>query len=1027
MLKWTGERYIPEMEPGIIHYEHLHRYKFAAEFVKDKIVLDLACGEGYGSFLMADTAKKVVGVDIDKETIEHALLKYRKDNLEFVAGSMTDIPLPGEKLFDVIICFEAIEHIKEQEQLIEEVKRLLRDDGIFIISTPNACIYSQKPGYNISQNPFHLKEMSYEEFGEILKTNFKEVFIYGQKIYPVSNIFPIFNSNNLAEITEYCIGKEFSFVDSIKKEAVYFIALASNSLIPMAKSGSYLTDISEFVFKKKDFDIEFLKNSLEEKNNNIAILQNNLKDKDEYINNLQNNLKDKDDYIQHVQETYVWRVYAKFWNFINKVLPVDTRRRAVAKYVFTMHKILKQKLTEFFLPEKVQNTDAEEKNKITDIELLERLNKEEFELFLSNPKNIFEFSASLQPEASIIIVVLNNPWLTFRCLKSIKERTNPPYEIIIVDNNSEGKTKLLLSRVKGAKIITNSENYGFTKACNQAGKIAASRHIVLLNNDTEVLENWLSELILAAEKNEKCGAVGGKLLLYNGKLQEAGSIIWNDGSTSGYGRNDNPSKPEYSYLREVDYCSGACLLIKSDLFRNFGGFDERFSPAYYEEADFCFRLRKKGYKIIYQPAAKVMHRESSSSLPPQVLEWSVKNRAKFIEKWPEELKNHYSPCAENILFARDRKQGLKVLFIDDRIPVPFLGSGYPRTFSLLEILSKTEHKVTFFPLQEPKWAEFYTPRLQEMGIEVLYNNGGVKLDIEDFLKKRQNYYDVIWISRPHNIKETLAKIKTVCPNAKIIYDAESLFSEREILKLSAGGINLSEEEKEEMINKEIFLFKSAAEVVTVSELDKEKITKRGIKNSTVIGYPLILKPTNKYFSERQDILFAGSLSDPESPNRDAIIYFANEIFPKIQKKLKMRLIIAGTNTDRFKEIRDLSSSSIIIKGFVKNLEELYKNCRVFIVPTRYSAGISLKLLEAMSYGIPSVVFFLSAKQLGLVHGREALIARTSDEFAENVISLYSDELLWNQVWEGSLSYIRDNCSPAKLKKELIGILSIKRQ
>ena len=154
MLKWTGERYIPEIEPGIIHYEHLHRYKFAKEFVKDKMVLDLACGEGYGSFLLSATAKEVVGIDINKETITHASSKYLKNNLRFITGSISSIPILEEKIFDVIVCFEAIEHIKEHDSLIKEVKRLLKDDGIFIVSTPQyICLFWQWP----DKKPISLK------------------------------------------------------------------------------------------------------------------------------------------------------------------------------------------------------------------------------------------------------------------------------------------------------------------------------------------------------------------------------------------------------------------------------------------------------------------------------------------------------------------------------------------------------------------------------------------------------------------------------------------------------------------------------------------------------------------------------------------------------------------------------------------------------------------------------------------------------------------------------------------------------
>ena len=154
-LKWTGERYVPWVDDPIIGYEHLHRYSFAKEFVKGKKVLDLACGEGYGSSMLAEEADEVIGIDIDESTIKHASSKYIKQGLQFIRGSITDVPIKTEKIFDVIACFEAIEHIGKHNELMEEVKRLLKTDGIFLVSTPNKYIYTDETGY---KNPFHIKE-----------------------------------------------------------------------------------------------------------------------------------------------------------------------------------------------------------------------------------------------------------------------------------------------------------------------------------------------------------------------------------------------------------------------------------------------------------------------------------------------------------------------------------------------------------------------------------------------------------------------------------------------------------------------------------------------------------------------------------------------------------------------------------------------------------------------------------------------------------------------------------------------------
>ena len=251
MLEWTGERYLPWLEEPLIGYEHLHRYAYATQFAQNKRALDLACGEGYGSRLLARTAESVVGIDIDENAIRHAKNKYIRSNLQFKQGSITDIPIEGQSIFDVIVCFEAIEHIDDHEKLLKEVKRLLTPDGLFIVSTPNKWAYSDEPKY---ENPFHVRELYLDEFTELLKKYFKQVKILGQRIYCNSNIWPIFSRDN-SDLAEYVIERnprEFAFVEGDKRIPLYFIVLASDAEKQIDESASNLVDISNELLKQKD-------------------------------------------------------------------------------------------------------------------------------------------------------------------------------------------------------------------------------------------------------------------------------------------------------------------------------------------------------------------------------------------------------------------------------------------------------------------------------------------------------------------------------------------------------------------------------------------------------------------------------------------------------------------------------------------------------------------------------------------------------------------------------------------------------
>jgi len=259
------------------------------------------------------------------------------------------------------------------------------------------------------------------------------------------------------------------------------------------------------------------------------------------------------------------------------------------------------------------------------------------ELFLSDPAQRLAFPSFERPVVSILIVTFNKAEYTFQCLETVKAYSDVPYELIIVDNGSADGTKSLLERIENATVIRNSGNAGFLRACNQGAQTARGEFILFLNNDTQVAPNWLGRLVEAARGYPACGAVGAKLVFPSGRLQEAGNTVLSNGVTHGIGRNANPLSPGFLSVKEVEYCSGACLLVRKDLFTRLGGFDERYSPAYYEDVDLCFGIRKLGYKVIVQPGVQVLHYEFGSGSFGKAYELSLENRKKFIEKWAAEL------------------------------------------------------------------------------------------------------------------------------------------------------------------------------------------------------------------------------------------------------------------------------------------------------------------------------------------------------------------------------------------------------
>ena len=250
IIQWTGERYLPSVGANLPEgsVEHYSRYYMAREFCRDKYVLDIASGEGYGSSLLADSAKSVVGIDIDDLAVRHASNKYVKANLKFFVRSATDLKLP-ERSFDVVVCFEMLEHIYEQEQLLEQVRKVLKPDGILIISTPNKYLSEDNAENDIlhsEENPFHVKELYFDEFKLLLNSSFKFTKFYFQKVYPTSQICvheqrPI----RISEVfTRWADDSMVEDKEPFDQKSLYFIAICSDSSIEEANDRYYLTDTS---------------------------------------------------------------------------------------------------------------------------------------------------------------------------------------------------------------------------------------------------------------------------------------------------------------------------------------------------------------------------------------------------------------------------------------------------------------------------------------------------------------------------------------------------------------------------------------------------------------------------------------------------------------------------------------------------------------------------------------------------------------------------------------------------------------
>jgi GT2 family glycosyltransferase len=642
----------------------------------------------------------------------------------------------------------------------------------------------------------------------------------------------------------------------------------------------------------------------------------------------------------------------------------------------------------------------------------------------AEPLHLHVVTATGRPAVSVIVVLYNQAGLSLLCLQALSQSVGVDFETIIVDNASSDRVPSLLDRITGALVLRQDDNLGFLRAVNLAAARATGEHLLLLNNDAVVEPATLAHAVARLRAEPDAGAVGGPILLWDGRLQEAGSIIWRDGSCLGYGRGDSPDAPAYRFVRDVDYCSGAFLMIRRALFEQLGRFDDDFAPAYYEESDLCVRLWESGHRVVYDPAVRVKHFEfASDSGSGQAMALQARNRERFRAKHVRYLAGRPVSDPDALLQARSiLAPGVcRVLIIDDRVPLPALGRGYPRAAEMAAAISALGASVTYYPLQfaDCPWDDVYGAL--DVRTEVILGEGIAGL--ANFLQLRVGCFDLVLVSRPHNM-QIVDALRERQPQSlagvRMVYDAEALFALREIERAKARGLALSPAQGQGLLKQELDMARRADRVVAVSEDEARQFRQAGCRDVVVLGHALSLQVSQAAFASRSGFLFVGAITQDDCPNGDSVLWFAREVWPLIQHALggAARLDVVGVCESE--AVRALASPSIHIHGRVDDLAPFFERARTFVVPTRYAAGVPHKAHEAASRGLPMVVSPLIARQLGWTD--EVLVGADGPAFAQACLRLHGEPQLWSHLREGLLHAVERDCSKAAFDRAVQEIM-----
>ncbi len=612
-----------------------------------------------------------------------------------------------------------------------------------------------------------------------------------------------------------------------------------------------------------------------------------------------------------------------------------------------------------------------------------------------------DFTLAGPPVLSVVVVVFNRFELTMLSLASLRDNFSGAIELIVVDNDSTDDTRRIAEYVRGAKIFRMENNVGFLRGCNVALAHVTAPALLFLNNDIELAHGAVAAALARLHGFQDIGAVGGKIIRTNGLLQEAGSIIWNEGTTIGYMRDASPLAAEANFQRDVDYCSAVFLLCRTQLVRALGGFDEAFAPAYFEDVDLCVRMIGAGYRVVYDPDVQVQHLEFGSAATTEAsMALMRRGRRIFKKKHAVFLKNQHAPSDKALVAARSRSTKPRVLFIEDTVPLRRLGSGFVRSNDVVRAIAAAGYEVHVFPVNGAEYDVMSLFGDLPEGVEVLHDRDFTGM--AEFLAERRNFYDLVWVARTHNFTRIAALLRKggLDPaRVPVVLDTEAVAGNREAA-LRGEGFDLGAALRAEFAGTEV-----CRRILAVNAREVAQLREIGLGQTSLLGTARVAAPTPAGFAARDGLLFVAGIHQADSPNLDSLEWYLREILPALAAEMGEApvLHVVGYTAPEI-DLSPFKHKRVKLHGAVGDLAPFYNAARVFVAPTRFAAGTPYKVYESASYGLPCVATALLAAQLGW-EGGELFSAAVDDArgFARQIARLYRDEALWTVTRANALA------------------------